>query len=443
MKSSLGSGNDLTPTGNMPLSSVNGSEGECRVIPQIGEYQLGDFVIDTVYMVVIICTMTAALAVMWRAKVSQRILLDKFIVLEFIVTYALVTISYSSALRHWATSPQNVCQSNTSWRLLAWGQLELSVMRSTSIVVLTLVRFLSVVSPYFFERHLAFNNRSIYGSLLCFFGIGTISGCFYLIPSILDMQFYNGFCLASLRVEKNRAHTVIALVTAIVVLTAAFVINIMMWLYTRRMDRRMPTVTWDSTLAYSGSATVDSTLAHCGSGTVDSEEHELDALLSHDKVMLVPRGSESSGGMLHYSTNNPDTLNLGLSTAPAGMYQMPRGLSSSDSDIPSSQKSEFKRPMDDFQQIVLTPRRATRETHAPRKRSGRVRFADRCRSVDLGICQEKSRTCPIGNLSAITKMKFHLLQERLSSSPITKLVVTLSIIHLVFNVPLLVSISKY
>ena len=431
MESSLGSGNGLTPTGNMPLSSVNGSEGECRVIPQIGEYQLGDFVIETVYMVVIICTMTAALAVMWRAKMSRRILLDKFIVLEFIVTYALVTISYSSALRHWATSPQNVCQGDISWRLLAWGLLELSVMRSTSIVVLTLVRFLSVVSPYFFERHLAFNNRSIYASLLCFFAIGTTSGCLYLIPSILDMHFYNGFCLASLRGEKNRAHTVIVLVTAIVVLSAAFVINIMMCLYTRRMDQRLPTVTWDSTLV------------HSGSGTVDSEENEPDALLSHGKVMLAPRRSKSSGGMLHYSTNNPHTLNLSLSMAPADMYQMPRGLSSSDSDIPSSLKSEFKRPIDDFQLLVPTPQRATRDTHAPRKRSVRVCFAGRCPSVDLGIFQKKRRTCQISKLSAITKMKFHLLEERLSSSPITKLVVTLSIIHLVFNVPILVSVSKY
>ena len=419
----------ISLTSNTSLTTANGSEGDCLTIPQTGEYRLREFVFETVYLLVIAGAMTAALAVMWKAKGSRRILLDKFIVLEFIVTYAFVAVYYGNVVLYWTSSPQNACQNDVIWRLVGWGLIAFSTMRATSITILTLVRFLSVVSPYFFERHLAFSNRSIYVSLLIFCSIGAITGGIFLSPSIVDLRFYNAFCFASLRAEKNRVSATVTLSVSTAIITATFVINLLMLIYTHHMEQRIATVTWDVTMT------------HAEAGHSHVEGNQLGDRPANNKIMLAANRSKSSGGILHHSTNNPHMLRLGLRIQPANPYQTPRGLSNSDSDIPSSLKSEFKRPMDDFQLLVPTPQRATHQPHASERKSLRVCFAGRCQSVDLGVAQKKTKAYQIHKLSVMTKTKFRLAQERFSASPITKLIVTTSIIHLTFNIPILVSIS--
>ena len=413
----------------MSFTAISASMEECSTIPRTDDYNVGAFVLDTILMLLVIGSMLIALIVMRKATVSPKVLLDKFILLEIAVTFALAAVYYSHLLRDVITSGRPVCQTNIICRVLAWFLISTALMRGISVAVLTLVRFLSVVAPYFHERYIAFNNRSIYLCLVLFVLVAAISSFAYLDTSRLEMRIYNGLCFTSIRQERSRAHWTTVFAVGTFLVASILVIDLMMLVFSRLLEKRTAMMKWDTTLAQMELA--DSA----------SEEHELGALIISNEVPRAPHRSKSSGGILRHLTNNPHANGLLLLAPNGGIHRRSRGFSQSDSDIPSSLNSEFKRPMDYFQ-LIPPPRPPT---HAPRRKAStsiHVRFAGRCRSTDLDYFQNEARIDRgKRRYSAISKAKLKLLQERFSASPITKLVVTTTLIHLVCNIPIMVSIQ--
>ena len=528
---------NTSATGGMAAAECLG------MITSSGSYTTGDFVFDTLLVFIAVGTATAALVVVLRARAFLRLLVDKFILLEMIISLPLACVFYSHLLRYMLTAEQPRCQDDFGCRTLAWLLISIAGMRGTVVVMITLIRLLSVVSPFFYERHLAFTNRSPLMCLL-FFAITIMSfGVVYLNPSLSKMHISSGLCIPALRLRQNYAHWLVVGSFGFIVFAVILIFDVCMLVYSRRLLRNTPTVAWDTTMAEVRSRSVNAendcrrcavlsdiapnTLRRstsednvcyrllvnrsCGDGnsTPVSSDDCLDSLapktprrstsednlchrLDDKSLMLVNRSRSDINSMPSVGSDDcfdylaPKTLRRSTSEdnlchrLDDESHMLLNRSRSDGNGMPSvssdgcvdylAPETQHRSMSDDGLRYCLGDKscellhrslcedvpRLNNELISELEHVDDLTSNSRvsemidsipthrcCRSVNCGICQKRHiKASRMRRYSAITREKFKLVRERITVSPITKLIMITSTIHVLSNLPFFVSIDR-